>query len=337
MRQVPEALERPLHLIALSARSDHALRSLAGRYRDHLVDRPQERIADVGFTANTGRARFAFRRHRGGSPAEVVHGLDAGDRPSSFSVVDESDDTGPPVAFLFTGNGPQHEKMGRALYETHAGFREDIDRCDEILRPRLARPLPAVLFPADDNDLLLDHPVHAARHVRVRIRPGPALAIVGGAAPRIVGPRHGRIRRRVHGGGFSLEDALTLVDRRLVARRVRYSAPSLVLVSSTTGQVAASEVETEAYWADHSRHPCALLTPCGRFTTRVPSCSLRSPRRRHRSARPSGPFLDRRRFCPHCARAATTGKFYSSRCVGSTSSESRSTGRVSTGITRVVA
>ena len=53
--------ERPLHLLALSARSEKGLNALAERYVQHLTTHPDLAMADVAFTANTGRSHFEHR------------------------------------------------------------------------------------------------------------------------------------------------------------------------------------------------------------------------------------------------------------------------------------
>ncbi|MEI7674098.1 MAG: ketoacyl-synthetase C-terminal extension domain-containing protein, partial [Deltaproteobacteria bacterium] len=55
------ATERVLHILALSAKSDAALHSLVERYEEHLAEHPEQEIADLCFTANTGRSLFAKR------------------------------------------------------------------------------------------------------------------------------------------------------------------------------------------------------------------------------------------------------------------------------------
>ena len=52
---------RPYHVLGLSARSESALRELAGRWGRRLEANPELDLADAAFTANTGRAAF---RHR---------------------------------------------------------------------------------------------------------------------------------------------------------------------------------------------------------------------------------------------------------------------------------
>jgi len=261
---VPGGLDRPLHVIALSARSEPAVRALAGRYRDHLADRPHERLPDFGFTANTGRARFAFRTSVvAGSPAEAASALDAlATGQGAVGVIDESDDEGPAIAFLFTGQESQYENMGRGLYETHPGFREDVEHCDEILRPRLERSLLEALFPAHETERLLDQTAFTQPALFALEYALARLWQSWGVRPRaVMGHSLGEYVAACVAGVFSLEDALTLVmepmldDFRVAASRIRYSAPSLVLVSNTTGRVATTEVETPRYWADHARRP----------------------------------------------------------------------------------
>ena len=53
-------VDRPVHVLALSARTEDALRDLIVRYRRHLAESP-DRFADICFTANAGRSHFAHR------------------------------------------------------------------------------------------------------------------------------------------------------------------------------------------------------------------------------------------------------------------------------------
>ena len=55
------SVERPLHLLTLSARSDIALKQLANRYESHLAAHPEQLLTNICFTANTGRSHFDHR------------------------------------------------------------------------------------------------------------------------------------------------------------------------------------------------------------------------------------------------------------------------------------
>ncbi|MEH2360894.1 beta-ketoacyl synthase N-terminal-like domain-containing protein [Nostoc sp.] len=54
-------LERPKHLLTLSAKNQQALRELAQSYAVYLGNNPDASLADVCFTANTGRSHFDHR------------------------------------------------------------------------------------------------------------------------------------------------------------------------------------------------------------------------------------------------------------------------------------
>ena len=56
----PDAAAAP-HLLTLSAKSEASLRNLAQRYADHLAAQPRQALADICFTANSGRSPFAKR------------------------------------------------------------------------------------------------------------------------------------------------------------------------------------------------------------------------------------------------------------------------------------
>jgi myxalamid-type polyketide synthase MxaB len=145
----PVATERPVHLLALSARSEAALTELADRYGRRLAESPGD-IADVCFTAATGRAQFAHRLAltvRSEAEAREALGRLASAQPVPRAHRGRARSPRPRVAFLFTGQGAQYADMGRDLYRTSDTFRRILDRCDAVLRPLLPRPLLSVMYP----------------------------------------------------------------------------------------------------------------------------------------------------------------------------------------------
>ncbi len=136
--EMPEPAPRSVHLLALSAKTPRALEELAGRYRDHLSLHPDAPLADLCFSANTGRSHFEHRLALAARSAdELREQLQAGREGRTASGVTSGSvprGAEPAVAFLFTGQGSQSPGMGRRLYETQPVFRRTLDRCDEVLR-----------------------------------------------------------------------------------------------------------------------------------------------------------------------------------------------------------
>ncbi|MFH0725407.1 MAG: beta-ketoacyl synthase N-terminal-like domain-containing protein, partial [Pseudomonadota bacterium] len=62
----------PCHLLALSARDEAALKTLAARYAAHISNHPEDAIEDICFTANTGRSHFEERLAVTGATGEEI-------------------------------------------------------------------------------------------------------------------------------------------------------------------------------------------------------------------------------------------------------------------------
>jgi myxalamid-type polyketide synthase MxaB len=153
-----ESSERPLHVLTLSAKTKEALNQLGDRYEKHLASNPALALGNVSFTSNTGRGHF---KHRlavlANSTTKVSEKLAAfarGQEASGVLLGQVEGTTPPKVAFLFTGQGSQYVGMGRQLYDTQPTFRAALDRCAEILRPYLDKPLLEILYPQSNNSSL---------------------------------------------------------------------------------------------------------------------------------------------------------------------------------------
>jgi acyl transferase domain-containing protein/thioesterase domain-containing protein/acyl carrier protein len=143
--------ERPLHMLTITAKTETALRTLAGQFADDLSRRDDAALADFCFTANAGRSHFNHRlaiiAENGEQLRQRLAAVAAGGSPSDIKLAQVKIATRPKVAFLFTGQGSQYLNMARQLYETEPAFRQMLDKCNEILHGELEHSLLSVLYP----------------------------------------------------------------------------------------------------------------------------------------------------------------------------------------------
>ncbi len=213
------AIDRPVQILALSARSNEALNQIARGVAKLLESEAQETLPDVCFTANAGRSHFSQRMTvLGKNTGEVLNGLRAFANGEAAANVVAGEITAlslPPVAYLFTGQGSQYIGMGRELYQTSPTFRRVMDRCGGILRPHLEKPLLSVLYPEPGEVPLLGQTAYTQ----------PALFAVEyalaelwrswGVQPAFVmGHSVGEYVAACVAGVYSLEDGLRLIAER---------------------------------------------------------------------------------------------------------------------------
>ena len=200
-----ELNEHPVQLLALSARSEQALKELIHKYEQFLTTRLHVSLADLCFTANTGRKHFHYRF------AAVVDSVAQLRQKLHKAVSLPLFTKKPPIAFLFTGQGSQYAGVGKELYDQPT-FRATLERCAEILKPELDHSLLDVLYGSEG---LIDQTAYTQPALFTLEYALAQLWISWGITPTVVmGHSVGELVAACMAGVFSLEDGLKLVAAR---------------------------------------------------------------------------------------------------------------------------
>ena len=262
---VENSPERPLHLLALSAKTETALVQLAQKYQKHIAANPNLNLANICFSANSGRSHFQHRLSiLASTTAELKDKLTAFNTDRKGKDIDRGEaDSEPKIAFLFPDLDPKHWQMSRQLYDTQPTFKQSIDRCAEILEPHLDKPLLEILYPSATPAPL--PPCSPAPSALFALEYALyCLWQSWGIKPSaVMGYGIGEYVAACISGVFSLEDGIKLVvergllDRSLagadkdkfeqIANQVTYSQPQLNLISSFTSK-SDTDITTAEYW-----------------------------------------------------------------------------------------
>ncbi len=206
-------VDRPWHLLTLSAKNQSALDQLVILYTKQL---PEEDLADITFTANTGRAHFLHRvTVLAQKKDELLQHLHTGDY-----LICQASANPPKVAFIFTGQAVENAE----LMETSPAFKDALNLSKGLYEYALFELWKSWGVVPD--------------YVAGEGIGEPIAAIAAGIIT-------------VEEGLKLIDSKENPVEQTKIANEIQYREPSIGFISSWTGQVIRKEGLTADYWKPH--------------------------------------------------------------------------------------
>jgi acyl transferase domain-containing protein/acyl carrier protein len=211
---------RRYKLLLLSAKTPAALEKATENLAHYLQKNRDIDMADAAYTLQLGRQAFPYRRmlvcHNTDGAITCLSSLTPGKVRTALAKKNDR-----PIIFMFPGQGSQYVNMGLEIYRTEAVFREEVDRCFELLKPLTPYNFRAILYPGLDSagewgekpDI---HRTEVAQILVFVFQNALVRFLINlGITPHaMIGYSLGEYTAACTAGVLSLEDALTLVAVR---------------------------------------------------------------------------------------------------------------------------
>jgi acyl transferase domain-containing protein/acyl-CoA synthetase (AMP-forming)/AMP-acid ligase II/acyl carrier protein len=211
VRTQRDGLERPLHLLCLSAHNQAALQQRVTEYAAYVRSAASTPLADVCASAHRGRGQF---RHRASFVADSTESL-LTQLESYAEEAEQALEAPAKMALMFTGQGSQYPHMAAELYQHALTFRRFLDECCEAFAPHLEVPLLDYIYGEQaDVDRLAQTNLTQPATFALDYAVGRLLMAWGVQPDYMLGHSVGEYAAACLAGVFDLSDAAQLVAAR---------------------------------------------------------------------------------------------------------------------------
>jgi acyl transferase domain-containing protein/acyl carrier protein len=206
----------PLPTLLLSARTEAALRQLAGAWSETLSTAAPEAAPELVRAAARKRDHHTSRLAAlGATPAALAGSLRAfADGQSEPSIVWGSAVPRGQIAFVFSGNGSQWVGMARDALKYSAAFRDAIDEVEALLAPALGWSIKTRLESDEDATVLARTDTAQPLLFAVQVGIVQALRARGIDGSACLGHSVGEVAASWAAGALSLADAARVIVAR---------------------------------------------------------------------------------------------------------------------------
>ncbi|ULH14296.1 acyltransferase domain-containing protein (plasmid) [Deinococcus sp. KNUC1210] len=219
----PAAVQSGPQLFVFSAHSQQALRAVAAAQLHDLDDHPEMNLSALAYSLGRHRDHYPFRLSlAAGTVTELNDALEAfladehrpGMAQGRILAHEGNAATGLPLAFVFSGMGPQWFGMGRELYAQEPVFRAALDEIDALLTPYTGWSLLAELNAPEDASRIDETFIAQPALFAVQVALARLWASWGIVPDVIVGHSLGEAAAAHVAGALSLPDAVHLIYQR---------------------------------------------------------------------------------------------------------------------------
>ncbi|TCS97014.1 type I polyketide synthase [Hazenella coriacea] len=204
-------------LLFFSAQTMKSLDEMTRKLVNYMDQNSHVNLADIAYTLHVGRKHLRYQRMLVASELEEAKRELSQLNPAKVHTA-MSEQTSRPVIFMFPGQGSQYMNMGLDLYREEKVFRDEVDRCCQILEKIRGTDLRHVWYPQDQKVELMDE-------INQTSNAQPAIFIFEYALAKMfmewgihpdgmIGHSIGEYVAACLSGVLSLEHALTLVSER---------------------------------------------------------------------------------------------------------------------------
>ncbi|MDI1475028.1 type I polyketide synthase [Polyangium sp. y55x31] len=203
----------------VSGKTPDALRAQAKQLSALVENETENELVDLAFSLATTRAhldrRAAIVAEDRSALRDALVAMARGENPPGVTLGEGR--ARAELAMLFTGQGSQHPRMGRELYETYPVFREALDAACAHFDKLLDRPLIDVLFAPEGTPEagLLDHTTYTQPALfALEVALHRLVASFGVTPDVLMGHSIGELAAAHVAGVFTLEHACVVVAAR---------------------------------------------------------------------------------------------------------------------------